>query len=354
MLPRLALGGLLLLALLAAAHTLLWRAMARELEQGFAAWAEMRRAQGWQVEHGPPVRGGWPLAATLLLPSLRVEGGNRTIPGGLAWQSEQVVLALSPPRLDRLRVEMLGPQRLRLGTEELRFAADRLQATLPLEAGVIPREAAIEAERLRLAHATGPIEVRRALLEIETSSTATESEPALELRLSAQRLDLPFTPSGNGAGGVLGRRIELLSADASVTGPIPAGRHPTLRAEAWRDAGGTLELRAFQIQWGPVGASAAATLALDDMLQPMGAGTLRVTGAGEALTALTEAGVVPRRAAGTARGVLALLSRTPEDGGPPQVEVPVSLEDRTLAVARIPVARLAPLTWPQAPNSAAR
>jgi hypothetical protein len=132
----------------------------------------------------------------------------------------------------------------------------------------------------------------------------------------------------------------------ALSGPLPPGRSPTLRAEAWRDGGGTLELRAASLRWGPVGARAAATLALDEMLQPMGAGTLRLTGAPEALEALAGAGLIAPRAAATARSVVPLLSR-PAENGEPEIEVPVTLEERTLAVARIPVLRLAPLAWPR-------
>jgi hypothetical protein len=78
----------------------------------------------------------------------------------------------------------------------------------------------------------------------------------------------------------------------------------------------------------------------------MGAGTLRLTGAAPALDALAEAGVVNRRAASTARTVLPLLSRPSAENGQPEIEVPLTLEDRTLALARIPVARFEPLAWP--------
>ncbi len=119
------------------------------------------------------------------------------------------------------------------------------------------------------------------------------------------------------------------------------------RAEAWRDSGGTIELRSSALQWGPVRANAAATLALDEQLQPMGAGTLRLVGAEQALDALTTAGVVPRRGRHGAT-VLPLLSRPSAETGQPEIEVPLTLEDRTLGLARIPVLRFAPLDWPAA------
>ena len=104
------------------------------------------------------------------------------MPGGLEWQADALVLRLAPPRLDRLVVEMPGRHRLRLGALDLPFAADRLAATLPLEAGVLPREARLDAERLRLGTPAGAVEARHAMLEVETRMTAIEGEPAAALR----------------------------------------------------------------------------------------------------------------------------------------------------------------------------
>ena len=157
-------------------------------------------------------------------------------------------------------------------------------------------------------------------------------------------MDLPAAPAGAAA---FGRRIAALGADLALTGPVPPGRHPAARAEVWRDGGGTAELRALTLRWGPVGATAAATLALDEALQPMGAGTVRLSGAVPALDALAEAGLINRRAAATARAIIPLLSRAPAGGGPAELEVPLTLEDRTLSIARIAVARLTPVVWPE-------
>jgi hypothetical protein len=343
--PRLALGILLLLVLLGAGHAVLWRVMAGQLEAGLATWVEIRRAQGWRVDFAPPVRGGWPFSATLTLDNLRLAGGTATLPGGLALEAERVVLRVTLPRLDQLRVEMPGAQRLRLDSVEWRFAADDLVALVPLEADTPPREALVLAQRLRLATPSGPMEVASLRFSAAASSTATEDEPALQLGLAAEAIDLPIPASASAA--PFGRRIERFEADAALSGPVPPGRVPAQRAEAWRDGGGSLELGRLSLSWGPAQVEAAATFALDEALQPTGAGSLRVTGATEALQALADAGLVGRRAAGTARIMLPLMAR-PNAAGITEVEVPVTLEDRTLALARIPVLRLQPWVWPVA------
>lgn len=346
------LGLALLAALLAAGHALLWRWMGSQLEAGFQDWAAQRRALGWRVEHAPPLRGGWPLAATLTLPRFRLEGGGATLPGGMEWQAEALVLRLAPPRLDRLVVEMPGRHRLRLGLAELPFAADRLAATLPLEAGVLPREARLDAERLRLGTPAGTVEARAAVLEIETRMTAIEGEPAVALRLLATDLLLPPGEAGGlaPAVGALGRGVAEAALDLALTGPVPPGRGPAAKAEAWRDGGGTLALQGLQLRWGPLAANGTATLTLDEALQPMGAGTLRLAGAGEALQAAAEAGLLTRQAASTGRGVLRLLSRTPAAGGPAELELPLALENRVLTAARIRLAQMPAWSWPAAPE----
>jgi hypothetical protein len=340
---RLLLGLVLLIAATGAGHALLWRAMASELEAGWRSWVQLRRQQGWRVEHAPPVRGGWPLQATLTLDRVQLDGMAATLPGGMALTAERVVLRIALPWLDRLVVELPRQQRLRIAGADFPFTADTLTAVLPLETGTPPSSAEVVAERLRIGTPAGGFELRRAKLAVQGSTSATEEEPALVLQFGAEGVVLPAAPAG-GAGTAFGRRIEALAADLTVSGPVPPGRQPVQRAEAWRDGGGTVELRSASLRWGPVGANAAATLALDEALQPMGAGTLRLTGALAALDALSEAGVVAGRPATMARTVVPLLSR-PSADGTPEIEVPLTLEGRTLALARIPVLRFAPLTW---------
>jgi hypothetical protein len=349
---RLLLGALLLIAGLGAGHALLWHWMASQLEDGFAAWTAARRAQGWQVAHGPPERGGWPFAATLTLPQFQLEGGGATLPGGMAWQAETLVLRLQPPRLDRLQLDLAGRHHLRLGEAELPFAADRLHGALPLEHDGLPGTLTVEGERLRLGTAAGTVELRSLQLAVATRMTAIAGEAAVTLRGAADDVTLPA-----GAGpalATLGRTIASVVLEAAISGPVPPGRTPAARAGAWREGGGTLELRSLSVLWGPVAATATATLTLDEALQPMGSATLRLAGGAEALDAAAAAGLVPARTAATARTFVRLLSRSPPDGGPPQLEVPLTLEDRTLTLARIAVARLPPWHWPATPPDPAR
>ena len=361
---RVGLAILLAALALGAAHTALWRITAQQMEAGFAGWVQLRRSQGWRVEHGPLARGGWPFAVTQTARAVMIEGGGATLPGGMTLTAERMVMRVALPRIDRLRVDFPAAQRLRIADQDWGFVADRLSILVPLAADTLPREAELEAEALRIGSpraapfgapgvapvgaALDTLDVSRLRVTLETSSTATEGEAALRFVLATEGIRLPQALSGRAAAG-LGRNIAALQADLIVTGPVPSGRVPMQRAEAWRDNGGTLELRSLSLNWGPINASAAATLALDEALQPMGAGTLRIAGAALALEALAEAGIVGRRAANTARAMLPLLTRPSANGGPPDIAVPLTVEDRTLAVARIPVLRFEAWAWPAPP-----
>lgn len=353
MAARAALSAVLLLAVLVAGHALAWRWMNGELAARFSDWVALRRAQGWSVQHGPPERGGWPLSARLAVPDLRIQGRPVAVPQGVAWESGRVVLRVTLPRLDRLVIEARGPQRLWVGGTLVPFAADRLEAVLPLEPGVPPRMAEVLIERLRAGTPDGVLEARRARLSLAWRITATDAEPALLLGASSDGVVLPPWQQVP-AVAALGRHIERVALEAVLSGPLPPPAPPGPRAEAWRDAGGSLELRSLSLLWGPLRGDASMTLSLDETLQPMGAGTLLVAGGPEALDAMAAAGMVGRQAAAAAKAMLALMARAPDGGGPPELEVPVTIENSTLAIARLPLARLAPLAWPGRPAALPR
>lgn len=336
---------LALLVLVALLHTVIWRGAADSLARGFDAWAGERRALGWTVRHAAPQRGGWPLSVSLTLPDFELAGGDRTTPVGLQWQAEAVSLRVALLDWDKLLVAPGGRQRLELSGHILPFAADRMQITLPLEGGATPREGALEIDRLRLNSPWGAFDLARGSLALRSRQSATEAEPALNVELSLRDLGLPVAGPGP-----LGQRLALVELDASLSGPLPPIRQPTQRAEAWRDAGGTLDLRRMELHWGPVTTRLSATGTLDEALQPMGAGQLQLLGAPEAIEAMVAAGLVNRGASGAMRTMAALLARPDPEGGPPVLELPVTLQERRIGLARLPLGRLPALEWPAPPE----
>lgn len=334
----------LAVVVLVGGHFLVWLWAERSLEAGFADWQAGRRALGWTVTAGATSRRGWPLRAQLLVADLALGGAPPASPLRIGWSAERVLLdvALLHPRL--LGVQASGQQQFRIGTwAPIPFRADRSAIDIPLDPGTAPRvDLDIDHLRAGIPGADVPSALTLARLQLhgETHPGAGQGEPALSLSLTAGDIDLPA------ANWAFGPRIASVLVEAVLNGPLPRAPSLAQRAAGWRDGGGTLEVQRLVIGWGPLGLSGSATVALDEHMQPMGAATGRFVGPAQTLDALTVARVIGAGAALSAKAVLGLMTRVPDGGGTPEVEVPLTLQDRALAVGRIPLARLPELVWP--------
>src|ERR1700733_5348580 len=329
--------------LLLAADTLYLRIAVRNLEAGFTTWANERRATGWSEAHGTPIRGGWPLAATLTVPAMSLAGGSSDIPGGLAWSADSVVLRVALPRPSLLRIVATGTQRLRLAeSPEVSFNADRMDVELPLQSVRVPPFLDVIVEHVRANTPVGADDsVDSVRLHLDIRPEAQSGDPALAFALRAVAMTLP-----SGMAHPLGPHIASLAVDGALNRPVPLGHTPAERATAWRDGGGSAEIRHLALVWGPPDLTGSATLALDEQLQPMGAASARVLGYAETLDSLATHAAISRSAATAAKAVLSLLANSPDDGSPPDVEVPLTLRYRTLSMRQVPLVRLPEIEWP--------
>lgn len=342
---RLWLGLGLGLAVLLGGHALFWRWATGRMEQALQAEMAQWRAQGWTVSAGPAVRSGWPLHLRLEVPEVAI-AGRFGPPGGVAWSAARVVLDLSLLHPRTLVLDFVGPQRLRLGPgPALPLEAAQARAIVPLATGAPPRTLDIALRGLRAGPPGAGLRAAHATLHLAGQPGAVAGEPAVAVVFAARDIALPPLPAGESW--ALGPRITALELDAALTGPLPAIADPEARAAAWRDGGGTVALHALTLRWGPLDLDGSASLALDAALQPMGAARLRMTGQAATLDALARAGVIAGPAAQAAKAVLALMAQSPPGGGPPSVQVPLTLKDRTLAMGHIPLLRLPLLLWPQ-------
>ncbi len=335
-------GALVLVGLLAAAHGAAWTWTTGALAVGMSDWVTQRRAEGWSIDHGPPTRGGWPFAARLTLDDVRVAAPARAGEAGFVHEAERLVLQLAPPRPDRLQVLLEGRQSISSGDGAIPFAARRIALDLPL--GGRPAPLGLEVAELGAAMPAGALQLRAARALVHppgATNRAVEGESAIVIALQAEGLVLPASP----VTAALGQDVAAVSVDAQVLGVRPLRGAPATMAAAWRDGGGAIEVSSLVLRWGPLRGDAQGSIMLDPALQPRLRATLRLVDAPQAVEALARAGQLDRQAARSIQAVLAFLSRTPPEGGPPRVELPVAVADGTLTVARVPVLRVAPIAW---------
>jgi hypothetical protein len=339
---RLWIGLLATPLLLLAAVTLYWWIVARNLERSFVGWEAQERAFGWTDHHGAPARGGWPLAATLSVPVMLLSGGSADIRGRLAWTAETLVLRIALLHPGTLEIAPEGRQTLRLADDpEVPFTADRLRLTMPVRADPWPNFTDLVAENLHADTPRGEAGLESMHLHLGFAPGAQSDDPVLAFALQSQGISPPA-----GIVRLLGPRIDSLSVDGALNGPVPVGRTLADQAAAWRDGGGSLKVEHLALVWGPLDLTASATVALDDQLQPMGAGSAKLMGFAETLDALAAHAAISRSAATAAKAVLSLMAHNPEDGSPPDVEVPLTLQYRTLSMSHVPLVRLPELDWP--------
>jgi hypothetical protein len=249
-----------------------------------------------------------------------------------------------------LNLSFSGPQHVRAGSlPDTVITGSQIDAVVPLQDDARPIYD-LMARDLRVEPASGSWHVTIGLLNghadfapghFPPGQGAEGAAEAIGFAASAEAIALPA-----GFKWALGPNISSLSTQGILAGPFPPNGNITTAAAAWRDAGGSLDITQLAMGWGPLGVTASATLALDEQLQPMGSGNGRFVGYAEALDRLAATGVLTKSAATAAKAVLSLIAEAGADDEPAAVEVPLTLQYRTLSMRQVPLIRLPELDWP--------
>jgi hypothetical protein len=371
--------------LLVAGDVAYWRIAAERLRTGYENWVALRAAEGWRISSGALSIGGWPRAATVAVPNLTLRHTGPAIPGDLDVASGGVTLSVSLLNPADLRISMTGPTHVQVGgLQDLVVTGEEDTVTVPLrQSGSYSVD--LHASSLRIEPATGAWHATAGLLNAHATfpdgadihqsqsgqsqsgqsqsgqsqsgqsrsgpspsdqspsgqSPSGQSQPAATFAVSAEAIALPAAIKWP-----LGTNISSLSLDGVLNGPLPSTRDVTPWAEAWRDGGGSLAITHLALGWGPLGLTGTATLALDDQLQPMGSGNARIVGYAPTLDRLAAAGMLTKSAATAAKAVLSLMAGMSDPDQPSSVDVPLTLQYRTLSMRQVPLLRLPELDWP--------
>ncbi len=329
--------------LLVGADLIYWQIASARLTAGLQAWVDARRTEGWEVKMGRPSTGGWPQASTVTVPNFTMRHAGVEVPGSVNWASAAVSLSLSLYRPTELAIGLTGPQHIQIGSgPDMIVTGDSIAVSAGLVTGdVLPLT--VRAKGIRLEPAGGSWHLTIGLLNAD-AQVVTEpktSKPDVAFSVSSEAVALPASVKWP-----LGPNISSLSAEGELNGPLPPPQDIAPWASAWRDGGGSLELSHLAVGWGTLGLTATATLALDDQLQPMGSGNARLVGYAETLDKLANAGVLSKSAATAAKAVLSLMAGSGEGDEAPEVDVPLTLQYRTLSMRQVPLVRLPELDWP--------
>ena len=248
------------------------------------------------------------------------------------------------PLPDALRLEATGQQALRIGTTQIPFTATSFKALLPLEVGQPPRRANTLLQGMVAQTPDGVLTIRRLGGDANWTRSA---EAALTLQFAAEDAALPQAWLGTPALAGFGPRLARLDFDGALYGsvlPLPSLRE---QLDAWRASDGKLDVRQLRLIWGDLDAGLRLSARLDPALQPALAGTLSVTNPNAALDSLARSGLIQRRSLDGTKFAVGMLTRRPQNGGPPVAEIPIALQNGVVSAAQIPLMQLPPISWPQ-------
>lgn len=324
-------GGLLLLA---AAYAAAWFYVANRLTGAVAAWADARRAEGWQVTYGAPAVSGFPLRATARLPDPAV-----VIPNGpwrIAAPALTVTLALAAPSqatfgaAGHVAIDLPDGHAAGLDVADAQVVAHQ-----PAADGQ-HLELTLEAPKLALDQPPLALAASRATVAVVVHPTpSSHDQPAFDLSLALAELSglpLPGAP-----------RALSIEGSASLKGALPPGRL-SASVPLWRDEGGVIELHRLTLDAG-LQVTLEGTMALDRELRPIGAGTAALRNQDVLLDGLAAAGRLDAKQLPMARILLGALAKPGADGKP-EIRAPITAQNGWLTLGPLKVAPLPPLHLP--------
>jgi hypothetical protein len=329
---------ILLMILLGAGWTGLWYILAGRLSATVLAWEQQQRAQGWTITQGVPQRSGWPMAAGVTLPDIAISGGAPYLPGGLAWQAGSLTLAVDIRHPGDLYWGVTGRQTLGLGRRPvIPFQATRFAGQVVLapsaQAGLFQLHAVGLIAAITAADGTPrplSVDTLDAAMTADGSADATGNALVVAAQMTGVALPSHLRPG-------IGGSLRSLVFDVAVSGPVPPSPDPVALATEWRNAGGSLALRALHLADGPLTLDGQGRFQLDAFLRPEGTVALHLAGLDEMVARLAEGGTLTRPEARAVRAMLGLMMRP---AGADALAAPLSLRAGVVCLGAIPLLRL--------------
>ena len=320
-----------------------WHVVAGIVESRFDAWAAGLRAEGLSVTHAERRVAGFPLTWRLTVERPEMAGAG---PTGWQWRGAAVIATIAPWAWRDMALEWPGEHRLWLGqgrgAENWVIWAQRPDGRIQLDAnGQLDRLsldfADVSARRMPDPAVTR-IERLNAELAPYRQMPPGHRSDVFDALVSLQGLILSNEPVRG-----INRRIARAKLDAAFMGKLPPG---TLgqSVRAWRDDGGTVEVKRLEMEWGQLEIDGSGTLALDGEDRPLGAFTARIAGLRETLEALGQAGLISPREAAAMNVAVSLFARASPGDERKRLNLPLSAQDGLLSIAGLPLMRLGPLS----------
>lgn len=349
--------ALVAVALLFGGYAIYWQQVAKRLQDGVEQWAIDQRNAGATIDFKWNGISGFPFAFTADFTGVNILG--RLGGTALSARTDHLQLNMSPIDLNRVRLLCDSPLTvivpgLSLGQPDAgdspatgtRLTLDQADGSIFLRNGS-PAGATIDVNRGKLDNGQEVLSAASLHVDVQLPATPPHDfkDPAASFNIAASNVDLPANMPQ-----LLPGPIVQANAIGTIKGPLlpPGAPPPTDLASAlsqWSTPGGDIELSRFDYVQGPLSLTGNGTLALDQNLQPQGAGTITATGLGDLIDLLAARGAIHHKDAGIAKAVIQGLEK-PGANGRPEVTVGLTIQDRVVSFGFARLFKLPPINWP--------
>ena len=322
------------IAALLAAYTVAWHGLALRLEGVLEEAAAPSAEKDWHASWTRLEAGGFPFSMRMTAHQPTVvwgRGGERA-----TWKAPELVIVANPVNPSGVSLVLPMRQDLAVETPSRRHAIGIALSQGSAAFGI----------------ASGKVDTVDIGLRDVTVTSGTGRTLAV-----AGTVDLVSAPGGEGESrdvflevtdlmieGESAERVERGLARMRVVGAVPRRGTARERVDAWRRAGGYVDLGELVLEWPPVATRGQGRLALDRDNRPIGALRLEVIGYREIIMALTQDGKVRQDQADLVVTALDFMAGPPVDGQR-RIDVDLSMQHGRLTIGPFIVMRLAPL-WP--------
>ncbi len=331
------------------AYTVFWFHVKGEVEGNVAAWVAEERAAGETVKYSSIEIGGYPfrIEATVSKPVF----GHVSPARDWTVQGDTLRVIAAPWNLRHIVAYHEGPFEIHYGivrsdgrrrTIDLSGKSDAAGASAVWKGGKWDHgdfetsNLSLMAQNAVAPLTVGHLEFHVRLLHPGTPEESGGIDQPGQSEYAIEASDVSFPGATDKP---FGKAMQSFNTVLEVHGDKPfAFSVPEI--EAWRDAGGTVDVKSFALDWGPLHASVMGSLALDEANRPTGALTAKFTDYDalvDALGGATKSGQDP--------GLKQFLNSLTQASGQPQgtLTLPFSMQDGTLYLGPVAVATVPPL-----------
>jgi hypothetical protein len=338
----------LALSILLGVYCGIWWYLSEQSRSMIVAWMEGIPADRTTIATGEMRRGGFPFTVRWTLTDPRVDA--QWALGEVSTQASSLALWLKILEPSKVRFEAAKPVsvasrasgdrawRLKMasisgtieqdgsGAFDIQYAAEGL-----LLDRIGPRDSATPTRRV------GEALAARGSARMAIGPVAPDPPPAHSATLALDAIKIP------GSGSLLASETGSALLRLTLRGGMGDGSIEDL--VTWRDESGVVEIEKLTVDWAPLELAFNGTVALDEQLRPLGAGTADIRGLTDLIDKLVDRGDIKRSEATITKLGLALLTRPAKDGGAAVVRLPITAQDGVLRAGPLALGRLKQLPF---------